>query len=90
MRPICICHVCGGIYLPPDGLYYPTAGIWASLTECAGCMPVEGGPAGPDTRGLRYPIPAKQKPPAQARAGRRPRKRKTGAGGDPSGARMHY
>ncbi|MFI9028844.1 hypothetical protein [Streptomyces sp. NPDC053560] len=90
MRPILCCHQCGAVYLPPGDLYYPTAGVWASLTQCVGCMPPEGGPANPDTRGLRFPNSVDHKSAVKQRAGRRPRKRKTGAGGDPSGARVRY
>lgn len=90
MRPILCCHACGAVYLPPGDLYYPTAGVWASLTQCAGCMPLDGGPANPDTAGLRYPNPVERKTAAKPRSVRRPRRRKTGAGGDPSGARIQY
>jgi hypothetical protein len=90
MRPILVCHHCEGIYLPPAELYYPAARVWASLTECAGCMPAGGGPANPDTAGLHWPSPAPRKAPVEPRAGRRPRRRNTRAGGDPSGARTRY
>lgn len=90
MRPILVCHRCEGIYLPPGSLYYPTAGVWASLTECGGCMPVEGGPANPDMTGLHWPNPVLRKPAPEPRAGRRPPRRKAPAGGDPSGARIRY
>lgn len=90
MRPILVCHHCEGVYLPPGSLYYPTAGVWASLTQCAGCMPSGGGPADPDRSALHWPSPVPRPQPVEPRAGRRPRRRKTPAGGDPSGARTRY
>lgn len=34
MRPVYVCMACGGHYLPPEDMLYPTSGVQASPTHC--------------------------------------------------------